>query len=125
MYFAMEDLTPDMEQFMREEGIQIFHYRTEGNKEPFQEISTEDINHALVKLLDERSHPVLIHCLKGKHRIGCLVGCLRKIQRWSKTSMFDEYRRFADTKVLADLEFIEIFDEEMVPYDRAHKPFWL
>lgn len=86
----MEDLTPDMEQFMREEGIQIFHYRTEGNKEPFQEISTEDINHALVKLLDERSHPgehyhsklflktpfatnadpleilVLIHCLKGK-----------------------------------------------------------
>jgi hypothetical protein len=53
----MEDLTPDMELFMREEGIQIFHYRTEGNKEPFQEISTEDINHALVKLLDERSHP--------------------------------------------------------------------
>ena len=56
----MEDLTPDMEQFMQEEGIEIFHYRTEGNKEPFQEISTEDINHALVKLLDERSHP-------GKH----------------------------------------------------------
>jgi hypothetical protein len=39
-----------------------------------------------------------------QHRIGCLVGCLRKIQRWSKTSIFDEYRRFADTKVLADLE---------------------
>ncbi|KAH8548107.1 tyrosine phosphatase family-domain-containing protein [Umbelopsis sp. PMI_123] len=106
MYFAMEDLTPDMEQFMQEEGIEIFHYRTEGNKEPFQEISTEDINHAL-------------------HRIGCLVGCLRKIQRWSKTSIFDEYRRFADTKVLADLEFIETFDEESVPYDRSHKPFWL
>jgi tyrosine-protein phosphatase SIW14 len=53
----MEDLTPEMEQFMCEEGIQIFHYRTEGNKEPFLEISTEDINHALVKLLDQRSHP--------------------------------------------------------------------
>ncbi|CAO3686351.1 unnamed protein product [Umbelopsis vinacea] len=125
MYFAMEDLTPEMEQFMCEEGIQIFHYRTEGNKEPFLEISTEDINHALVKLLDQRCHPVLIHCLKGKHRIGCLVGCLRKIQRWSKTSIFDEYRRFADTKVLADLEFIETFDEESVPYDQSHKPFWL
>ncbi|KAJ2961452.1 hypothetical protein NQZ79_g3253 [Umbelopsis isabellina] len=125
MYFAMEDLTPEMEKFMQEENIEILHYRTEGNKEPFLEISTEDINHALVKLLDERSHPVLIHCLKGKHRIGCLVGCLRKIQRWSKTSIFDEYRRFADTKVLADLEFIETFDEESVPYDPTQKPFWL
>lgn len=45
-----------------------------------------------------------------QHRIGCLVGCLRKIQRWSKTSIFDEYRRFADTKVLADLEVIASFD---------------
>ncbi|CAM0141898.1 unnamed protein product [Umbelopsis sp. WA50703] len=66
MYFAMEDLTPEMEKFMQQENIEILHYRTEGNKEPFLEISTEDINHALVKLLDERSHPVLIHCLKGK-----------------------------------------------------------
>lgn len=39
-----------------------------------------------------------------QHRIGCLVGCLRKIQRWSMTSIFDEYRKFADTKVLADQE---------------------
>lgn len=53
----MEDLTPEMEKFMQEENIEILHYRTEGNKEPFLEISTEDINHALVKLLDKRSHP--------------------------------------------------------------------
>lgn len=96
-----------MKHFVEHEGIEILHYRMEGNKEPFVEVNPDDISHALVKLLDERSHPVLIHCLKGKHRIGCLVGCLRKIQRWSMTSIFDEYRKFADTKVLADQEVMQ------------------
>ena len=30
---------------------------------------------------------MLIHCNKGKHRTGCLIGCIRKIQRWSHTYM--------------------------------------
>ncbi|KAI8882592.1 protein-tyrosine phosphatase, partial [Backusella circina FSU 941] len=125
MYFAMEDYPPEMQHFVEQEGIEVLHYRTEGNKEPFVEVNPEDITHALVKLLDRRSHPVLIHCLKGKHRIGCLVGCLRKIQRWSMTSIFDEYRKFAGTKVLADQEFIETFVDEKVPYDHNYKPKWL
>lgn len=123
----MEDYPPEMQHFVEQEGIQVFHYRTEGNKEPFVEVNPEDITHALVKLLDKRCHPVLIHCLKGKvsdthsvydkhqtdpkvnvkHRIGCLVGCLRKIQNWSMTSIFDEYRKFAGTKVLADQEVMD------------------
>ncbi|EPB87419.1 hypothetical protein HMPREF1544_05729 [Mucor circinelloides 1006PhL] len=125
LYFAMEDYPPEMQHFVEQEGIEVLHYRTEGNKEPFVEVNPEDISHALVKLLDKRSHPVLIHCLKGKHRIGCLVGCLRKIQRWSMTSIFDEYRKFAGTKVLADQEFIETFDHDLVPFDRQHRPSWL
>ncbi|KAI8394159.1 tyrosine phosphatase family-domain-containing protein [Radiomyces spectabilis] len=125
MYFATEDYPPEMVHFIEREGIEVFHYRMEGNKEPFIEMNPDDISHALVKLLDERSHPVLIHCLKGKHRIGCLVGCLRKIQRWSMTSIFDEYRKFAGTKVLADQEFIEIFDHQKVPYDPKYQPAWL
>lgn len=40
---------------------------------------------ALSRLLDVRTHPILIHCNKGKHRTGCLVGCLRKVQCWSHT----------------------------------------
>ncbi|KAF9127528.1 hypothetical protein BGW39_005795 [Mortierella sp. 14UC] len=51
-----------------------------------------------------------------KHRIGCLIGCLRKIQNWSMTSIFDEYRRFAGSKVLADQEFIEIFPTKGTKY---------
>lgn len=56
-YFAKEDYPPEMRHFIEHEGIELIHYRMEGNKEPFIEISHDDISHALVKLLDERSHP--------------------------------------------------------------------
>ncbi|CAG8446238.1 13566_t:CDS:2 [Acaulospora morrowiae] len=124
IYLSSDDIREELDQFAREQKIQIFHYRIDGNKEPFVEIDEKKISNALVKVLDVRNHPVLIHCNKGKHRIGCLVGCLRKLQKWSMTSIFDEYRRFAGTKVLPDQEFIEIFSEH-VPYDPKFKPAWL
>ncbi|CAG8473099.1 6679_t:CDS:2 [Paraglomus occultum] len=111
MYMSSDDFNEELHQFVTEQGIQVFHYKLARNKEPFVEIEQKDISSALVKVL-------------GKHRIGCLIGCLRKLQRWSMTSIFDEYRRFAGTKVLADQEFIEIFSEP-VPYDPRHKPEWL
>ncbi|KAH9749715.1 Tyrosine-protein phosphatase DSP1 [Citrus sinensis] len=46
-----------------------------------------------------------------KHRTGCLVGCLRKLQKWCLSSIFDEYQRFAAAKArLSDQRFIELFD---------------
>ena len=55
--------------------------------------------------------PVLIHCNQGKHRTGCLVGCLRKVQRWSLVAIFDEYRLHAGRKArIVDQQFIERID---------------
>ncbi|KAF9097366.1 hypothetical protein BGX23_009069 [Mortierella sp. AD031] len=119
-----EPYAPDLVEFLEQENIRRIHYKIEGNKEPFIEIDEEVIRSALVNILDARNHPLLIHCAKGKHRIGCLIGCLRKIQNWSMTSIFDEYRRFAGSKVLADQEFIEIFPAK-VPYLLEYKPEWL
>ncbi|XP_020977559.1 uncharacterized protein LOC107635141 isoform X2 [Arachis ipaensis] len=60
---------------------------------------------------DVRNHPVLIHCKRGKHRTGCLVGCLRKLQNWCLSSVFEEYQRFAGAKSRnGDLTFIDRFD---------------
>lgn len=68
----MEDYPPEMQHFIQHEGLEVFHYRMEGNKEPFIELNPEDITDALTKLLDEKNHPVLIHCLKGKvKKKGC------------------------------------------------------
>ncbi|XP_006304089.2 probable tyrosine-protein phosphatase At1g05000 isoform X1 [Capsella rubella] len=79
--------------------------------EPFVNIPDHKIRMALKLLLDEKNHPLLIHCKRGKHRTGCLVGCYRKLQKWCLTSIFDEYQRFAAAKArVSDQRFMETFD---------------
>ncbi|CAN0338469.1 unnamed protein product, partial [Scytosiphon promiscuus] len=34
---------------------------------------------------------MLVHCNKGKHRTGCLIGCFRRTQGWAVSSIFEEY----------------------------------
>ncbi|KAI3992702.1 hypothetical protein MKX01_021663 [Papaver californicum] len=63
-----------------------------------EDTSNLKIREALKIVLDVRNHPLLIHCKRGKHRTGCLVGCLRKLQRWCLSSVSEEYRRFAAAK---------------------------
>ena len=90
-------------------------------------VPEETITAALTTVLDSRNHPMLIHCNKGKHRTGCLIGCLRKMQQWSLTTIFDEYRRFSFPKPRSmDQEFIELYPELSVwpLLDRRFLPRW-
>ena len=65
-----------------------------------------------------------IHCNKGKHRTGCLVGCLRKVQHWALSSIFDEYIRHSSPKQRQmDQQFIELFRVERVKTRHA-LPSW-
>lgn len=99
------------QEFLRTHGIRLFQFGIDGSKEPFVNIPEDRIREALKVVLDVRNHPVLIHCKRGKHRTGCVVGCLRKLQRWCLTSIFDEYQRFAAAKArVSDLRFMELFD---------------
>ncbi|XP_059437462.1 probable tyrosine-protein phosphatase DSP4 [Corylus avellana] len=98
-------------EFLKANGIKLFQFGIDGCKEPFVNIPEETIREALKVLLDVRNHPLLIHCKRGKHRTGCLVGCLRRLQRWCLSSVFDEYQRFAAAKArVTDQRFIELFD---------------
>ncbi|CAI9086860.1 OLC1v1020779C1 [Oldenlandia corymbosa var. corymbosa] len=98
-------------EFLKANGILLFQFGIEGSKEPFVNIPEESIREALEVVLDEKNRPLLIHCKRGKHRTGCLVGCLRKLQKWCLTSIFDEYQRFAGDKArVSDLRFMELFD---------------
>jgi len=101
--------------FFESNGIALIQHGMDGNKAPDDRtgafMAPEIVARAIGVLLDESTHPVLIHCNQGKHRTGCLVGCLRKVQRWSSVATFEEYRRFAGAKArLVDLQFIELFD---------------
>ncbi|XP_041028411.1 probable tyrosine-protein phosphatase DSP4 [Juglans microcarpa x Juglans regia] len=98
-------------EFLKANGIKLFQFGIESCKEPFVNIPEETVRGALKVVLDTRNHPLLIHCKRGKHRTGCLVGCLRRLQRWCLSSVFDEYQRFAAAKArVSDLRFIELFD---------------
>ncbi|KAE8541760.1 hypothetical protein D1P53_001933 [Cryptococcus gattii VGV] len=98
-------------EWCQSQDIQFMQFGIPGNKEPFDNIPEDVICAALVAILDRRNHPILIHCNKGKHRTGCLIGCIRRLQAWSLTSIFDEYRRFSAPKSRAvDQQFIDLFD---------------
>ncbi len=111
LFLCPERYSDNNMEFCRANGIRVLQFGIEGNKEPFVHIPEDAIRRAVEQLCDTRNHPILIHCNKGKHRTGVLVGCLRKVQGWSLTSIFDEYRRFAGSKVrMLDQQFIELFE---------------
>ncbi|KAI9501706.1 tyrosine-protein phosphatase siw14 [Coemansia spiralis] len=107
----LEEYPVQNQKFLAENNIHLFQFGVAGNKEPFADIPEDVMTEALVVLLDRRNHPILVHCNKGKHRTGCLIGCLRKLMEWSNTSIFDEYRRYSAPKSRSmDQQFIELFD---------------
>ena len=120
MYLATEEYSPENTQFLSSNDIQIFKFSIKGNKEPFETISNKDITDALNLLLDTSNHPILVHCNKGKHRVGCLVGCLRRLEGWSNASIYDEYKRFTGEKPrLADQDFIQQFPIEQIRFNQV------
>ncbi|KAG4992618.1 hypothetical protein JHK87_026075 [Glycine soja] len=129
IYLCPEPYPEENLDFLRSQNIRLFQFGIEGKTifvemlirsrfralGPVWDISMpilkDSIMDALEVLIDVRNHPVLIHCKRGKHRTGCLVGCLRKLQNWCLSSVFEEYQRFAGAKSRTmDLAFIEMFD---------------
>jgi len=125
MYLANEDYRENVSGWAQASGLKIFHLPLETNKEPFAEMDAGHVAQALSAVVDKRNLPMLIHCNKGKYRVGCLVGCLRRLQGWSHTSIFEEFARFAGTNKIADQEFIEVFDLTQVTIEDEFKPDWL
>ncbi|KAL9392862.1 hypothetical protein Peur_016782 [Populus x canadensis] len=111
LYLCPEPYPEANYEFLKDNGIRLFQFGIEMCKEPFANIPEETIHEALKVILDVKNHPVLVHCKRGKHRTGCLVGCLRKLQRWCLSSIFDEYQRYAAAKArVSDQRFMELFD---------------
>ncbi|SCU90811.1 LAMI_0E03686g1_1 [Lachancea mirantina] len=120
-----EDYPRENLEFMERAGIRLFQVGMSGNKEPFVNIPSDLITDALEVAMNPENHPILIHCNRGKHRTGCLVGCIRKLQNWSLTMIFDEYRRFAFPKARAlDQQFIEMYDDNTIK-GTAAKHRWI
>ena len=110
-----EELPAENEDFLQRADIHLFQVGMSGNKEPFVNIPSDLLTRAMEIVLNPANQPILIHCNRGKHRTGCLIGGIRKLQNWSLTMIFDEYRRFAFPKARAlDQQFIEMYDDEEI-----------
>ena len=127
LFLGEEDYPPINEKFLKENGIVLIKVQMEGNKAPFKKIPREQMIEALQHLTDERNHPIYVHCNKGTYRTGTVIGCLRKLQNWSLTSIFDEYRTFAGAKSRQiDEQYIELFDLHTgSEFNTEHFPKWL
>lgn len=108
---------PDNIAFAEANGIALHSFPIQ-NHEPFNVVKTEVLISVLRIVTNTENLPVLVHCNKGNHSTGCIVGCLRKIQRWSLTAILDEYRRFTALNVrLLDQQVIELFTPESLEQD--------
>jgi hypothetical protein len=78
-------------------------------------------------VLNPENQPLYIHCNQGRHRTGCVVGCLRKLQQWPLDEILAEYQAYASPKTRSgDIEFITDFEPEclvQLAQDHEGEPF--
>lgn len=121
------DFDPRLLVFVKEQGIDVMQVGCEDRRKAWNPLSEEDVFAALQLLLDRTRHPILVISQLGSHRTGAVVGCLRKVQRWNLTSILEEYRRYAGSKVrVLNEQFIELFDLDLIKIPPPSKrPSWL
>lgn len=77
--------------------------------------SLESICEALLFVMNASNHPMWIHCNQGRHRTGCVVACLRKVQGMPIDEVLKEYITYASPKARpGDIALIKSFDPNIV-----------
>eukprot|EP00124_Ichthyophonus_hoferi_P001043 Ihof_evm5s47 gene=Ihof_evmTU5s47 len=98
IFLAPEDPSSELLNFVDDQDIALVHLGQNNPTNAWTPISEEAVLEAVQIILDPKSYPLMVMCNLGRHRTGTLIGCLRKLQRWNLTSIFEEYRRYAGTK---------------------------
>ncbi|ORX60564.1 putative tyrosine phosphatase family protein [Hesseltinella vesiculosa] len=125
VWLAPEEPNQRFLDFIDDQEIQLHQLGAISSMNAWDPITEESVLEALELVLNPENYPMMIMCNLGRHRTGTIVGCLRKLQRWNLTSIFEEYRRYAGPKVrLLNEQFIELFDTDLVSVPSNH-PSWL
>ena len=108
-----EQYSNDYLDFINSQGICHYQIMIPPNKEAFAAIPLESMTKALSLISDTQNHPILVHCNKGKHRTGCVIGCYRKMCDWGMDKVVAEYRNYAGAKARSlDEKYIAAFDQQ-------------
>jgi tyrosine-protein phosphatase OCA1 len=124
LHMSTEHLSLPLQRFLDDQNIDVIELGQAGKA--LEPVSSDAVLSAMSYILDPRRAPVYVMCSQGRYRTGTVIGCLRKLQRWSLASVFEEYRRHAERdKVRISTElFIELFDTDLVRIPK-NPPSWL
>ena len=150
IYLAPDEPAADFLKWLDNRQIELVHLGEDvGKRSPWKPVSEEMVVDGLHQLLDPSSYPLIVMCNLGRHRTGTMIGCMRKLQGWSLTSILEEcacstpgraprletrtgqpplvswrrYRRHAGAKFrLLNEQFIELFDVDLASRMRALEP---
>mmetsp|Transcript_5281 Transcript_5281/g.12692 ORF Transcript_5281/g.12692 Transcript_5281/m.12692 type:complete len:171 (+) Transcript_5281:247-759(+) len=130
LYLSPDAPPASFQTFVIDQGIDLQQLGGAGEDRQsalWSPLSEEVVLTSLQQILDtESNYPLCLMDSVGRNRVGIVVGCLRKLQRWNLTSIFEEYRRYAGSKVrILNEQFIELFDTDLVTVNPAKKPKWL
>jgi len=107
------ELSEPYTRFISEFGIDHTRVLIAANKDGQVRATDDSICAALAFVLNPDNQPLYIHCNQGRHRTGCVVGCLRKLQQWPLDEILAEYRTYASPKTRsADIELITKFEPD-------------
>ena len=126
VYLSLDEPAQLFSEFLKEQGIELVQINVGEPGINGQIISPQIVLDAFHIMLDPERYPVIVMCNLGRHRTGTVIGCLRRLQLWSLSSIVDEFRRYTGQKQSAIHEqFIELFDTELVemPKDASKLPF--
>lgn len=126
VYLSLDEPAQIFTEFLKEQDIELVRINVGESNIIGQSISQQIVLDAFHIMLDPERYPVIVMCNLGRHRTGTVIGCLRRLQLWSLSSIVDEFRRYTGQKQSAIHEqFIELFDTELVemPKDASKLPF--
>lgn len=95
---------------------------TRGNIHTSSPLAEDMIIKASNIVLDSLHYPLLVSCKDGRNFVGAIVGCVRKLQKWSLMSIFEEFRRFSGTRQQQHEQFIELFDTDLLTINEERLP---
>lgn len=127
VYLAHEEIPGALERFVDMEDIELITLVPDEDDvaRQWRPISNQVVLEAFRVILDVSKSPVHVMCVGGRHRTGTMIGCVRRLQRWHLSSIFEEYQMYATNKGrLANEQFIELFDTSLVEIPST-PPKWL
>lgn len=87
-------------------------------------MAEEVVKESLEMILTREYYPMMVCDVGGRHLVGMVIGCLRRLQNWNFNSVITEYRTYAGPRTrYVNEQFIELFDIDLVtiPHD---PPAW-